>query len=230
MAHCGLPIETCWNSRRCRRRRSCPRRPQGRSGSPAEVVVGPSHRDAGRIRPRRAWGVTVAGRRQDREGVLVGPSGRPEVQDRLADTVAGKLGLGAVRVEDPQFGDVGGRIRGAREQEDAVGVQTEVRLADRPDPRRGQLEGDVVGLEHDVVVAEGLPLGESHRRSIVSLPLARTLTPTEEVTHMPMVPMVVEQSARGERSFDIYSRLLSERIIVLGTRSTTRSRTSWSRS
>jgi len=34
---------------------------------------------------------------------------------------------------------------------------------------------------------------------------------------MPMVPMVVEQSARGERSFDIYSRLLSERIIVLGT-------------
>ena len=34
---------------------------------------------------------------------------------------------------------------------------------------------------------------------------------------MPMVPMVVEQSSRGERSFDIYSRLLSERIVVLGT-------------
>ena len=34
---------------------------------------------------------------------------------------------------------------------------------------------------------------------------------------MPMVPMVVEQSARGERSFDIYSRLLSERIVILGT-------------
>jgi ATP-dependent Clp protease protease subunit len=32
-----------------------------------------------------------------------------------------------------------------------------------------------------------------------------------------MVPMVVEQSSRGERSFDIYSRLLSERIIFLGT-------------
>jgi ATP-dependent Clp protease protease subunit len=29
--------------------------------------------------------------------------------------------------------------------------------------------------------------------------------------------MVVEQSARGERSFDIYSRLLSERIVFLGT-------------
>jgi ATP-dependent Clp protease protease subunit len=34
---------------------------------------------------------------------------------------------------------------------------------------------------------------------------------------MPLVPMVVEQTARGERSFDIYSRLLNERIIFLGT-------------
>jgi ATP-dependent Clp protease, protease subunit len=34
---------------------------------------------------------------------------------------------------------------------------------------------------------------------------------------MPMVPTVVEQSARGERSYDIYSRLLSERVIFLGT-------------
>ncbi len=33
---------------------------------------------------------------------------------------------------------------------------------------------------------------------------------------MPLVPMVVEQSARGERSFDIYSRLLNERIVFLG--------------
>src|SRR5947199_1466879 len=32
---------------------------------------------------------------------------------------------------------------------------------------------------------------------------------------MPLVPMVVEQSSRGERSFDIYSRLLNERIICL---------------
>ncbi len=32
---------------------------------------------------------------------------------------------------------------------------------------------------------------------------------------MQLVPMVVEQSARGERSFDIYSRLLRERVIFL---------------
>ncbi len=34
---------------------------------------------------------------------------------------------------------------------------------------------------------------------------------------MPLIPMVVEQSPRGERSFDIYSRLLNERIVFLGT-------------
>ena len=31
-----------------------------------------------------------------------------------------------------------------------------------------------------------------------------------------MIPMVIEQTARGERSFDIYSRLLNERIIFIG--------------
>jgi len=33
---------------------------------------------------------------------------------------------------------------------------------------------------------------------------------------MPLVPMVVEQTARGERSFDVYSRLLNERVVFLG--------------
>ena len=34
---------------------------------------------------------------------------------------------------------------------------------------------------------------------------------------MPYVPIVVEQTNRGERSYDIYSRLLKDRIIMLGT-------------
>lgn len=34
---------------------------------------------------------------------------------------------------------------------------------------------------------------------------------------MPLIPMVVEQDGRGERAFDIYSRLLKDRIIFLGT-------------
>jgi ATP-dependent Clp protease, protease subunit len=34
---------------------------------------------------------------------------------------------------------------------------------------------------------------------------------------MSVIPMVIEQTSRGERAFDIYSRLLNERIIFLGT-------------
>jgi len=37
----------------------------------------------------------------------------------------------------------------------------------------------------------------------------------EPMTNLGLVPMVVEQTARGERSYDIYSRLLKERIIFL---------------
>src|SRR6201989_3695257 len=33
---------------------------------------------------------------------------------------------------------------------------------------------------------------------------------------MPLVPIVVERSARGEREYDIFSRLLNERIVFLG--------------
>ena len=32
-----------------------------------------------------------------------------------------------------------------------------------------------------------------------------------------LIPMVVEQTGRGERSYDIYSRLLKDRIVFLGT-------------
>ncbi len=36
-----------------------------------------------------------------------------------------------------------------------------------------------------------------------------------EITMSPLIPMVIEQTNRGERAFDIYSRLLKERIIFL---------------
>ena len=39
----------------------------------------------------------------------------------------------------------------------------------------------------------------------------------EPITGNYLIPMVVEQTSRGERSFDIYSRLLKERIIFLGS-------------
>ncbi len=39
----------------------------------------------------------------------------------------------------------------------------------------------------------------------------------KENIHNQLVPMVVEQTGRGERAYDIYSRLLKERIVFLGT-------------
>ncbi|MDR2295174.1 MAG: ATP-dependent Clp protease proteolytic subunit, partial [Clostridiales Family XIII bacterium] len=33
---------------------------------------------------------------------------------------------------------------------------------------------------------------------------------------MSLVPIVIEQTSRGERSYDIYSRLLKDRVIILG--------------
>jgi ATP-dependent Clp protease protease subunit len=44
-------------------------------------------------------------------------------------------------------------------------------------------------------------------------PMQRPETP--EIRNLNLVPMVIEQTSRGERSFDIYSRLLKERIIFL---------------
>jgi ATP-dependent Clp protease protease subunit len=41
--------------------------------------------------------------------------------------------------------------------------------------------------------------------------------PCKGEIHVPLIPMVIEQSSKGERAYDIYSRLLKDRIIFLGT-------------
>ena len=44
----------------------------------------------------------------------------------------------------------------------------------------------------------------------------RTQSDRERNTDMPLIPYVIEQTSRGERSYDLYSRLLKDRIIFLG--------------
>ncbi len=44
---------------------------------------------------------------------------------------------------------------------------------------------------------------------------------------MALVPYVVEQTSRGERSYDIYSRLLKDRIILSVMKSTIKRRVWW---
>ena len=41
--------------------------------------------------------------------------------------------------------------------------------------------------------------------------------PNDKDPHMMLVPMVIEQTGRGERAYDIYSRLLRDNIIFIGT-------------
>lgn len=46
--------------------------------------------------------------------------------------------------------------------------------------------------------------------------MSHTFDPEQPpITNLGMVPMVIEQTARGERAYDIYSRLLKERIVFL---------------
>jgi ATP-dependent Clp protease protease subunit len=49
----------------------------------------------------------------------------------------------------------------------------------------------------------------------MSEPFDRMQQPSNTISNLGLVPMVVEQSARGERAYDIFSRLLKERIIFL---------------
>jgi ATP-dependent Clp protease protease subunit len=53
-------------------------------------------------------------------------------------------------------------------------------------------------------------------RASVALPLSqRNLMSALDTNSLGMVPIVIEQSGRGERAYDIYSRLLRERVIFL---------------
>ena len=97
----------------------------------------------------------------------------------------------------PQAGPLPGSRRGApRGHRHAQGGR----------PRRGEREADR-GRSAAAGAREALDARE--------LPLLGSLESRAPMS--PLVPMVVEQTSRGERAFDIYSRLLNERIVFLGT-------------
>jgi len=56
----------------------------------------------------------------------------------------------------------------------------------------------------------------NHRKLVKIIWQAKINQPVEGGILMNLVPMVVEQTNRGERSYDIYSRLLKDRIVFLG--------------
>ena len=57
-----------------------------------------------------------------------------------------------------------------------------------------------------------------HETAIADIRDRRGLLPCRlETGSMPLIPYVIEQSQRGERAFDIFSRLLRDRIVFLGS-------------
>ena len=50
---------------------------------------------------------------------------------------------------------------------------------------------------------------------MLHMPIQHDAQTDNTIKNLGLVPMVVEQTARGERSYDIYSRLLKERVILL---------------
>src|SRR5205823_12460598 len=89
--------------------------------------------------------------------------------------------------------------------------QASRRLSRRPTPSRG-------ARGPRGCVRCGLPWDTSKCNHSVALLLSCCATEQLHYTGgtMPLIPMVVEQTARGERSFDIYSRLLNDRVVFLG--------------
>ena len=126
---------------------------------------GPAHRQRRRVAAPVIVGRISPALVRIENSSRVGPAARAQVEHRLAGAVARQLGLRAVRVEDPQLGDVARRRRPAR----AAGSPSE------PTPKCGSQirrtrsgvssHGSVVALDDHVVVAERLPLLEPHRRS-----------------------------------------------------------------
>ncbi len=54
-------------------------------------------------------------------------------------------------------------------------------------------------------------------KSLTSIPRSIHSSPFNETPAGALVPMVVEQTTRGERAYDIFSRLLKDRIVIIGT-------------
>ena len=131
----------------------------------------------GRISPAAVWIEKVSS---------IGPAAAAQVEDRLARAVARQLGLRAVGVEDAQVGHVHG-VLGPGELEDAVGEHAEMALAQAPHTRRRELERQLVVLDDQIVVAEGLPLLESHQapESRISSATATGARPVTSITRTP---------------------------------------------
>ena len=152
-----------------------------------------------------------------------------QIREEAAQSVARELALEAlaekagITVSDDEVKDL------IREQAEAAGDDADAMIEDiwahghqealredlqaprRARPARGRREADRARAARRARGDLDAGQGEARRRNEI----VDTRKRGESMS--PLIPMVIEQTSRGERSFDIYSRLLNERIIFLGT-------------
>ena len=163
--HCGFPTWTNW------KRNSRPAaldHPVAVLAAAGKVALGAQARPAHVHRAGRRTAdprPDLARGRAHAEAVVLGPAGAAQVHHRLAHAVARQLGLRAVGVVDAQVGHEAPLVAGTQQQE-PVGADPGVGRAERADPLRGQLEGQLALLHERVVVAQGLPLLEAHAAAL----------------------------------------------------------------
>ena len=148
MTACGLPTETGVNS-------SSEPLTASVSGAPTSTLP----ISVSTIEPAAHARDDLA--RPDGDDDLVGAAPAREPAGGDARPVAGELGRRAVRVPDD---DLGARPVGGEHLEDPVGADADVVVAEPADERRLEREADLSPLDEQVVVAEPVPLRESHRR------------------------------------------------------------------
>ena len=121
-------------------------------------------------------------------------------------------GLGSAR-RDPNTHHPGNRPR--RRRRDAP-TEHEGLHRERQRARRSLRSKLALLWRHHAVRTRAFRRDEMQRfGAMARAAAARPPSVTLARRSLPMVPMVIERSSRGERAFDIYSRLLKERIIIL---------------
>ena len=153
---------------------------------------------------------------------------RSVARELVLDAVADQLGLDVPDAEVEEL---------VREQAEALGDDAdEMLVALRESGRFESLREDLRlrnALDHVAGEVKRIPLAQAEAREAIWTP-DKENPPTETKLWTPdqpqrrrspimnppsnlVIPSVIEQTSRGERFFDIYSRLLNERIIFLGT-------------
>src|SRR5581483_4049671 len=152
------------------------------------------------------------------------PAGRGGAVDRARGRARGGRGRGGHRGDRRRDQGVHPRARRGLVRGGGAGRRTGLRERSERSSARGPADAEGArpdrrrGQAHSARARSG-PRQAVDPREGEGPPRDKAVDPRKQgaCRMSPLIPMVIEQTSRGERAFDIYSRLLNERIIFLGT-------------